>query len=46
MSLLEIGTGTLTGEGEPEQVTGLRVTTNFLSMLGARTVSRTRLYGG
>ncbi len=37
MSLLEVGTGTLTGEGEPEQVTGLRVTTNFLSMLGART---------
>jgi len=38
MGLLEVGTGTLTGEGEPEQVTGLRVTTNFLSMLGARTV--------
>jgi len=38
MSLLEVGTGTVTGEGEPEQVTGLRVTTNFLSMLGARTV--------
>ncbi len=38
MALLEVGTGTLTGEGEPEQVTGLRVTTNFLSMLGARTV--------
>jgi putative ABC transport system permease protein len=38
MALLEIGTGTLTGDGEPEQVTGLRVTTNFLSMLGARTV--------
>jgi len=38
MSLLEVGTGTLTGEGEPEQVVGLRVTTNFLSMLGARTV--------
>ncbi len=38
MSLLEVGTGTLTGEGEPEQVTGLRVTTNFLSMLGAQTV--------
>jgi len=28
----------VTGEGEPEQVIGLRVTTNFLSMLGARTV--------
>jgi putative ABC transport system permease protein len=38
MALLEVGTGTLTGEGEPEQVSGLRVTTNFLSMLGARTV--------
>jgi putative ABC transport system permease protein len=38
MSLLEIGTGTVTGGGEPEQVTGLRVTTNFLSMLGAQTV--------
>ena len=38
MALLEVGTGTLTGEGEPEQVVGLRVTTNFLSMLGVRTV--------
>jgi putative ABC transport system permease protein len=38
MALLEVGTGTVTGDGEPEQVTGLRVTTNFLSMLGARTV--------
>ena len=38
MALLEVGTGTVTGEGEPEQITGLRVTTNFLSMLGARTV--------
>jgi len=38
MGLLEVGTGTVTGEGEPEQVVGLRVTTNFLSMLGARTV--------
>jgi putative ABC transport system permease protein len=37
MALLEVGTGTLTGDGEPEQVSGLRVTTNFLSMLGART---------
>jgi len=32
MALLEVGTGTLTGDGEPEQVTGLRVTTNFLSI--------------
>ena len=38
MGLLEVGTGTLTGEGEPEQVVGLRVTTNFLSMMGAQTV--------
>ena len=38
MALLEVGTGTVTGEGEPEQVVGLRVTTNFLSMLGAHTV--------
>jgi putative ABC transport system permease protein len=38
MALLEVGTGTLTGDGEPEQVVGLRVTTNFLSMLGARTI--------
>ena len=38
MELLEVGTGTITGEGEPEQVTGLRVTTNFLTMLGARTI--------
>src|SRR5271154_7403895 len=38
MALLEVGTGTLTGEGEPEQVVGLRVTTNFLSMLGAHSV--------
>ena len=38
MALFEVGTGTVTDEGEPEQVTGLRVTTNFLSMLGAHTV--------
>ena len=38
MGLLEVGTGTITGGGDPEQVTGLRVTTNFLSMLGAHTV--------
>lgn len=38
MALLEVGTGTVTGGGEPEQVVGLRVTTNFLSMLGARTI--------
>lgn len=38
MALLEVGTGTVTGVAEPEQVVGLRVTTNFLSLLGARTV--------
>ncbi len=38
MALLEVGTGTVTGNGEPEQVVGLRVTTNFLGMLGGRTV--------
>jgi putative ABC transport system permease protein len=38
MQLLEVGTGTITGGGEPEQVVGLRVTTSFLSMLGAKTV--------
>jgi putative ABC transport system permease protein len=38
MALLEVGTGTVTGNGEPEQVIGLRVTTNFLTMLGGRTV--------
>jgi len=38
MTLFEVGTGTLTGEGEPEQAVGLRVTTNYLSMLGARTI--------
>ena len=38
MTLLEVGTGTLTGDGEPEQVSGLRVTVNFLTMLGARPI--------
>lgn len=38
MALLEVGSGTLTGAGEPQQVIGLRVTTNFLSMLGAHTI--------
>lgn len=38
MALLEAGSGVLTGEGEPEQITGLRVTTNFLSMMGAKAI--------
>jgi putative ABC transport system permease protein len=38
MELFEVGTGTVTGEGQPEQVVGLRVTTNFLSMLGGRAI--------
>jgi putative ABC transport system permease protein len=36
MALLEIGTGVLTGVGEPEQFPGARVSTNFLTILGAR----------
>ncbi|MGE5648455.1 MAG: ABC transporter permease [Acidobacteriota bacterium] len=36
MSLHEPGTGTLTGLGEPEQIPGMRVTTNFFTMLGAK----------
>ena len=34
--LFEHGTGTVTGAGEPEQVAGLRVTTNFGEFLGVR----------
>ena len=36
MALIEIGTGVLTGTGEPEQFPGARVSTNFLNILGAR----------
>ena len=32
--LFEHGTGTVTGQGEPEQLTGLRVTTNFGDFFG------------
>src|SRR5690348_15033856 len=35
-ALFEIGSGTLNGMGEPMQVPGLRVTTNFFSLFGAR----------
>jgi putative ABC transport system permease protein len=34
--LFEHGTGTVTGAGEPEQVTGLRVTTNFGDFFGIK----------
>ncbi|HEY1808423.1 MAG TPA: ABC transporter permease [Acidobacteriaceae bacterium] len=34
--LFEHGSGTLTGEGDPEQVSGLRVTTNFGDFLGVQ----------
>ena len=36
MFLFEHGTGTVTGLGEPEQVAGLRVTTNFGNFLGIK----------
>ena len=36
MALFEPGSGTLTGMGEPEQFPGMRVTANFMTMLGAR----------
>ena len=34
--LFEHGTGTITGQGEPEQVRGLRVTTNFGGFFGIK----------
>jgi putative ABC transport system permease protein len=34
LALLELGSGTVTGLGEPQQVPALRVTTNYLSVLG------------
>lgn len=34
--LFEHGTGTITGQGEPEQVAGLRVTTNFGDFFGIK----------
>ncbi|MBZ5560963.1 MAG: ABC transporter permease [Acidobacteriia bacterium] len=36
--LFEHGTGTITGAGEPEQVAGLRVTTNFGDFFGIKPV--------
>src|SRR6202162_3561585 len=38
MFLFEHGTGTVTGLGEPEQVAGLRVTTNFGEFFGIKPV--------
>jgi putative ABC transport system permease protein len=36
LALLELGSGTVTGLGEPQQVPALRVTANYLSVLGTR----------
>jgi putative ABC transport system permease protein len=36
LALLEPGTGTVTGFGEPKQLPALRVTTNFLAVLGVK----------
>ena len=37
MGLIELGTGVLTGQGEPEQFpAGGRVTPNFLDLMGGR----------
>jgi putative ABC transport system permease protein len=36
MFLFEHGTGTVTGQGQPEQVAGLRVTTNFGDFFGIK----------
>ena len=38
MFLFEHGTGTVTGNGEPEQVAGLRVTTNFGDFFGIKPI--------
>jgi putative ABC transport system permease protein len=35
LALIEVGTGTVTGFGEPQQFPGLRVSTNLLTLLGA-----------
>ena len=44
--LFEHGTGTVTGQGEPEQATGLRVTTNFGDFFGIEPALRTDLPPG
>jgi putative ABC transport system permease protein len=38
LALMEAGSATLTGFGEPEQVPGIRVTGNFLSVLGVKPI--------
>ena len=43
LALLEPGSGTFTGLGEPRQIPALRVTTNFLPLLGAQ-LTRGRLF--
>jgi len=43
LALLEPGSGTFTGLGEPLQIAALRVTTNFLPLLGAQ-LTRGRLF--
>src|SRR5437763_2238414 len=40
MLVMERGSGTVTGIGEPEQVPGMRVTANFFEMLGAQAILR------
>jgi len=36
LAAVELGTGTLTGRGDPRQIPGMRVTTNFFSVLNVR----------
>ncbi len=36
LALVEVGTGTVTGVGEPRQLPGLRVSANFFDMVGAK----------
>jgi putative ABC transport system permease protein len=38
MAAIELGSGTVTGLGEPQQVPALRVSTNYLSVLGIRPI--------
>jgi putative ABC transport system permease protein len=38
LALLDLGSGTVTGAGEPQQVPALRVTVDYLSVLGIRPV--------